>query len=108
MALNPLVSLFGRLVARSGRKRGNRQTDGRTTDGRTVRTYGCHLNFGPGKNGPRTKIFNENFGPPGPVFPKILVHIENFGPGTARRALCGRVYSRPVASGDRSSGITCI
>ena len=27
MALNPLVSLFGRLVARSGRKRGNRQTD---------------------------------------------------------------------------------
>ena len=24
MALNPLVSLFGRLVARSGRKRGNR------------------------------------------------------------------------------------
>ena len=30
MALNPLVLLFGRLVARSGRKRGNRQTDGRT------------------------------------------------------------------------------
>ena len=30
VALNPLVSLFGRLVARSGRKRGNRQTDGRT------------------------------------------------------------------------------
>ena len=27
VALNPLVSLFGRLVARSGRKRGNRQTD---------------------------------------------------------------------------------
>ena len=27
MALNPLVSLFGRLVARSGRIRGNRQTD---------------------------------------------------------------------------------
>ena len=26
-----LVSLFGRLVARSGRKRGNRQTDGRPT-----------------------------------------------------------------------------
>ena len=25
--MNPLVSLFGRLVARSGRKRGNRQTD---------------------------------------------------------------------------------
>ena len=34
MALNPLVSRFGRLVARSGRKRGNRQTDGRT-DGMT-------------------------------------------------------------------------
>ena len=34
VALNPLASLFGRLVARSGRKRGNRQTDGRT-DGRT-------------------------------------------------------------------------
>ena len=31
MALNPFVSLFGRLVARSGRKRGNRQTDGRTS-----------------------------------------------------------------------------
>ena len=30
MALNPLVSLFGRLVARSGRKRGNRQNDGQT------------------------------------------------------------------------------
>ena len=36
MALNPLVSLFGRLVARSGRKRDNRQTD-RRTDGRTYR-----------------------------------------------------------------------
>ena len=36
VALNPLVSLFGRLVARSGRKRGNRQTDGRT-DGQTYR-----------------------------------------------------------------------
>ena len=37
--LNPLVSLFGRLVARSGRKRGNRQTDGRKegrTDGMTT------------------------------------------------------------------------
>ena len=34
VALNPLVSLFGRLVARSGRKRGNRQTD-RQTDGMT-------------------------------------------------------------------------
>ena len=33
VVLNPLVSLFGRLVARSGRKRGNRQTD-RQTDGR--------------------------------------------------------------------------
>ena len=36
MALNPLVSLFGRLVARSGRKRGNRQTD-RQTDRQTQR-----------------------------------------------------------------------
>ena len=30
MAPNPLVSLIGRLLARSGRKRGNRQMDGRT------------------------------------------------------------------------------
>ena len=30
VALNPLVSLFGRLVARTGRKRGNRQNDGQT------------------------------------------------------------------------------
>ena len=28
MVLNLVVSVFGRLVARSGRKRGNRQTDG--------------------------------------------------------------------------------
>ena len=34
MALNPLVSLFGRLVARSGRKRGNRQTDRQTLNPR--------------------------------------------------------------------------
>ena len=34
VALNPLVSLFGRLVVRSGRKCGNRQTD-RRTDGLT-------------------------------------------------------------------------
>ena len=34
MVLNPLVLLFGRLVALSGRKRGNRQTD-RQTDGMT-------------------------------------------------------------------------
>ena len=37
MALNPLVSLIGRLLARSGRKRGNRQTDGRK-DGRNDKT----------------------------------------------------------------------
>ena len=37
MALNPLVSLIGRLLARSGRKRGNRQTDGQT-DGRNDKT----------------------------------------------------------------------
>ena len=33
VVLNPLVSLFGRLVALSGRKRGNRPTD-RQTDRR--------------------------------------------------------------------------
>ena len=38
MALNPLVSLIGRLLARSGRKRGNRQTDGRTERGRNNKT----------------------------------------------------------------------
>ena len=43
----------------------------------------CHRNFGPGKNGPRTKFFIENFGPPGPLFPKKLVQIENLGPGVA-------------------------
>ena len=32
MALNTLVSVIGCFVARSGRKRGNRQKDGRTTD----------------------------------------------------------------------------
>ena len=43
MALNPLVSLFGCLVARSGRKCGNRETDGRT-DGRTdLQTKYCNL-----------------------------------------------------------------
>ena len=36
MALNPLVSLIGRLLARSGRKRGNRQTDGRNDKTTTV------------------------------------------------------------------------
>ena len=35
MALNPLLSLIGRLVARSDRKRGNRQTD-RQTDRQTT------------------------------------------------------------------------
>ena len=40
MALNPLVSLFGRLVARSARIKGTGQTDGRT-DGRTV-TLAAH------------------------------------------------------------------
>ena len=38
MALNPLVSLIGRLLARSGTKRGNRQTDGRTERGRNDKT----------------------------------------------------------------------
>ena len=32
VALNPLVSLFGCLVARSGRKCGNRQTEGWTDE----------------------------------------------------------------------------
>ena len=36
VALNPLVSLFGRLVARSARISGTGQTDGRT-DGKTDR-----------------------------------------------------------------------
>ena len=36
MAPNPLVSLIGRLLARSGRKRGNRQTDGRNDKTTTV------------------------------------------------------------------------
>ena len=36
MVLNPLVSLFGHVVVRSGRKRGNRQTD-RQTDKRNDR-----------------------------------------------------------------------
>ena len=38
VALNPLVSVIGRLVACSGRKRGNRQTDGRM-DGMTKQLY---------------------------------------------------------------------
>ena len=38
-AMNPLVSFFGCLVARSGRKRGNRQTDGRND-----RLLSTHLN----------------------------------------------------------------
>ena len=37
MALNPLLSLIGRLVVRSGRKRGNRQTD-RQTDRQNDKT----------------------------------------------------------------------
>ena len=45
VALNPLVSLFGRLVARSGRKRGNRQTDGQTYRPSTV-TLAAHARRG--------------------------------------------------------------
>ena len=49
MVLNPLVSLFGRRVARSGRKRGNRQTD-KCTDGRNDRpstvTLAAHVRQG--------------------------------------------------------------
>ena len=41
VALNLLVSVIGRLVARSGRKRGNRQTDGRNDKTTTV-TLAAH------------------------------------------------------------------
>ena len=41
VALNPLVSLISRLVARSGRKRGNRQTD-RQNDKTTTVTLAAH------------------------------------------------------------------
>ena len=49
MALNPLVSLIGRLVARSGRKRGNRQTDRQTdrqNDKTTTVTLAAHARRG--------------------------------------------------------------
>ena len=45
MALNPLVSLFGRLVARSGRKCGNRRTDGRNDKPSTI-TLTAHARRG--------------------------------------------------------------
>ena len=45
VALNPLVSLIGRLVARSGRKRGNRQTD-RQNDKTTTVTLAAHARRG--------------------------------------------------------------
>ena len=45
MVLNPLVSLFGRLVACSGRKRGNRQTNGRNDRPSTV-TLAAHARRG--------------------------------------------------------------
>ena len=41
MALNPLVSLFGRLVVRSGRKHGNRHTHTQTNRRSTV-TLAAH------------------------------------------------------------------
>ena len=49
MALNPLLSLIGRLVARSGRKRGNRQTDRQTdrqNDKTTTVTLAAHARRG--------------------------------------------------------------
>ena len=49
MALNPLVSLIGRLVARSGRNRGNRQTDRQTdrqNDKTTTVTLAAHARRG--------------------------------------------------------------
>ena len=45
VALNPLVSLIGRLVARSGRKSGNRRTDGRNDKTTTV-TLAAHARRG--------------------------------------------------------------
>ena len=40
----------------------------------------CHRKIGPGNNGPRTKIFAENIGPPDHFFLKKLVRLENIGP----------------------------
>ena len=34
----------------------------------------------PIKNGARTKIFSEKFGPPGPILTGKMVRPENFGP----------------------------
>ena len=45
VALNPLVSLIGRLFARSSRKRGNRQTD-RQNDKTTTVTLAAHARRG--------------------------------------------------------------
>ena len=45
MVLNPLVSLFGRLVARSGRIRGAGQTDGQNDRTSTV-TLAAHARRG--------------------------------------------------------------
>ena len=45
MALNPFVSIIGRLAARSGRKRGNRQTD-RQNDKTTTVTLAAHARRG--------------------------------------------------------------
>ena len=43
LALNPLVSRFGHLVARSGRKRSNRQTDRRTEYRPSTVTLAAHV-----------------------------------------------------------------
>ena len=45
VALNPLVAVFGRLVARSARIRGTGQTDGRTDRPSTV-TLAAHARRG--------------------------------------------------------------
>ena len=45
VAPNPLVSLIGRLLARSGRKRGNRRTDGQNDKTTTV-TLAAHAHRG--------------------------------------------------------------
>ena len=40
----------------------------------------CHRKIGPGNNGPRTKIFTENIGPPDHFCLKKMVRLENIGP----------------------------
>ena len=46
----------------------------------TGRMETCHWNFGPGKNGPRTKISTGKIGPPDHFFRQNWSYPENFGP----------------------------